>query len=593
MLSFSRRTKIKEEAPSINYEEIKAVLFSDFILNFIDDNDNPNDAKYEIILECLTNNEVFFGGKYINDIINKRENPTIEIFISINYIVNFLTSISYANKNKSAANLLEQLTFSLNFNPTYNEIHYVNTSTNKNIKIYVVNDDIIDTILHISNEEDKLWYDFKNNEITSIKRFQRLQPSHRLRRSHEPKHELFKDIIIEIIKYIPSYISLSDISGERLFKRSIDVKTIYDNYIYNYPAICFIFLIEMMNNYTYETLSNVYYKKIMKQTMPNTVIDLNYIITQIYINSFLNNYEIHLSLESNNTIQFNISEPKTFSQEEDVNIRKLLLFYYKYKIFEFPYKYKYQKFIIDYGLIDYISPLKSIKTRNLSTLDEEIENFYKEGENKCKFYDIINGINDIQKEDLKIYLQDKENILIFGRNKKEGFLFSKSNLDRIIIDNYDQRWLVNCNEINIDNRNKLLLSVYVKIPIVSEYYISYGNIFSLFNSNAQIYYIVDTETKLNRTFTFEKLKKTITANEINHMTYHECINITETIISKFEQLSTKAIHTFQEDYEPFSKITDRYISLSDIYNKKLSLYNDSKLSSQTSKKPRKGGKKTI
>ena len=113
MLRFSR-TKRKEEAPSINYEEIKAVLFSDFILNFIDDNDKPNDAKYKIILDCLIDNEVFFGGKYINDIINKRENPTIEIFISINYIVNFLTSISYANKNKSAANLLEQLTFSLN-----------------------------------------------------------------------------------------------------------------------------------------------------------------------------------------------------------------------------------------------------------------------------------------------------------------------------------------------------------------------------------------------------------------------------------------------------------------------------------------------
>jgi hypothetical protein len=595
MLSLFKRTKKKDDVSAINYDEIKDLIFSDFITNFIDN--RPNEPKQTIILDCLIENKVFFGGKYINDIINKKENATIEIFISINNIVNFLRIISYTNKNKSSNDLLEQLTFSLNFNSKYNEINYVNTSTNKNIKIYVINDDnIIDKILDTSIEEDKLWYDCENDEITSIKTFEPLKPSHHFRRSYETEHKLFEDIIIEIIKYIPSYISLSDISGERLFKNSIDIKSIYDNYIYNYPAICFIFLIELKDNYTYETLSNVYYKKIMKQTIPNTVIDLNYIITQIYINSFLNKYEICLSLESDNTIQFNINEPKIFSQEEDVNIRKLLLFYYKYNIFKFPYKYKYQKFIIDYGLIDYISPLKSIKTRNLLTLDEEIENFYTEGENKCEFHDIINGIMDIQKEDLKMYLKNKENILIFGRNKKEGFLFSKIDLDKIILENYNQRWLVNCNEFNSDNRNKLLLSVYVKIPIKSEYYISYGNIFSLFNSNVQIYYIVDTENILNRTFTFEKLRKNITIEEINHMRDRFCIDSTATIISKIEQLSTKAIHTFQEDYEPFSKITNRYISLSDIYNKKLNLYNDSKVSLQsakTSKKPRKAGKKSI
>ena len=69
----------------------------------------------------------------------------------------------------------------------------------------------------------------------------------------------------------------------------------------------------------------------MKQTKPNTVIDLNNIITRIYINSLLTKYEISLRLEINNTIEFNINKTIKFSQEEETNIKKLLLFYYKYK----------------------------------------------------------------------------------------------------------------------------------------------------------------------------------------------------------------------------------------------------------------------
>jgi hypothetical protein len=583
----------------LNNEKFKAHILHDFISNFIDN--NANDAKITKVKKILKENKVFFGGKYINDIINKRKDTTIELYISFEYIVDFLLQISDCNKNYDDNNLLQQLTISLNINSRYNnctpksvyEINYINITTNRNIIIYVVNDDnIIDKILDTEITKNKLWYDYENNIIAASKDFEVLQPSHILLQSDENFKQmnntndyLFEDIIIEIIKYIPSYISLSDISDE-ILDSSITFESIYVNFIYNYPAIWFLFLINMKNYQTYNVLSYVYYNIIMKQTKPNTVIDLNNIITRIYINSLLNKYEISLILEIN-TIKFNINKPIKFSQEEETNIKKLLLFYYKYKISIFPYKYKFQKFIIDYNLIDYISPLISIKTRNLLTLDEEIENFYKEDENKCEFHDIINGIMDIQKEDLKTYLKNKENILIFGRDTQNGFLISKNDLDKIVLESYEKTWLVNCNELT-NNNSKLLLSVYIKITISSgDYYISYGNMFSLFNSDAQIFYIVDTNNSLNNVFNFKHFNNKMTIEEIKIIKEKFCINIMPYKISQFKQLSTKAIHIVQEDYDPFSKITDKSISLSQICNKKLSIAEDRKSSFKSSKRAKK------
>ena len=45
---------------------------------------------------------------------------------------------------------------------------------------------------------------------------------------------------------------------------------------------------------------------------------------------------------------------------------------------------------------------------------------------------------DIQKEDLKTYLKNKENILIFGRDTQNGFLISKNDLDKIVLESYQK-----------------------------------------------------------------------------------------------------------------------------------------------------------
>lgn len=95
--------------------------------------------------------------------------------------------------------------------------------------------------------------------------------------------------------------------------------------------------------------------------------------------------------------------------------------------------------------------------------------------------------------------------------------------------------------------------------------------FTLFNSNTQIYYIVDTKNMLNNTFKFEYFNNNMTVAEINNARKTLCAKRDVSIISTFEQLSTKAIHIPEQDYESFSKITDRELNLSDIFDKKLSI----------------------
>ena len=597
--SLFSRNKEKTQNP-INDEKLKYQILSDFISNFVDE--QANNAKITKVNNILQEYNVFFGGKYINAISKNISNATIELYISFEYIVDFLIKISDCNKNNNNNKLLEELTYSLNLESKYNsskpksvyEINYINETTNRNITIYVVNDDdIIDKIINTKNEEDKKWYEYKEGNITASQKLELFKASHPLSVSYETfknmntsEDYLFEDIIIEIIKYIPSYISLSDISDE-LLDADIIVNSIYQNHIYNYPAIWFLFLIEMKNYHTYNVLSYVY-DNIMKRTKPNTVINLNNIITKIYINSLLYTYEISLNLELDNTIEFKInSQIDQITDEKKNNIRKLLLFYYKYNIFKFPYKYNFQKYIYDYGLTTVISPLKVIISRNLPTLDEAINSLY---ENECNFNDIINSIEDISIDDLKTSLNNKENILIIGRDKKNGILISKENLDRIVLESNLQTWLINCNEL--DNNDKLLLSVYIKITITSgDYYISYGDMFTLFNSNTQIYYIVDTKNMLNNTFKFEYFNNNMTVAEINNARRTLCAKRDVSIISTFEQLSTKAIHITEQDYESFSKITDRELNLSDIFDKKLSINVNERLSSQLSKRPKKGGKK--
>ena len=591
---FSRSTAV---TPDLNNDGIKNFILFDFISHFIDE--EANDAKINKIIDCLTTNKVFFGGKYINEILDESTKPraTIEIYISFENIVNFLIGLSDCNKSYDGNVLLQQLTVELNINSKYNtrispksvyDINYINYETNRNITIYVVNDfDIIGKITNTDIEKNKFWYDLEGNIITSTTELAALQPSHALRASNQlfktlnkPDDKLFEDIIIEIIKYIPLYISPSDILFDTTVSTNID--KLYINFIYTYPAIWFTFLIALQDYHTYHTLSYVYNEEIMAtKRHPNKIINFNNLVTKIYINNFLNKYEISLNLDISKTIAFNISQTKTLEPYEEAHVRKLLLFYYKYKIFDFPYMYNFQKFIIDYGLLQVISPLKLYNERNpILSLNDEIDKLYTNG---CSFADIINGNQDIPRDELKSLLEIKDNIIIFGTNINQGFIFSKEHLDRLIIESYKKTWLINCNQSYTNSF--ILLSLYVKISIMTDYYISYSDMFSLFNSNAQIYYIIRTEEILNKVAKFENYTNNMTLQEFRANNNVWCKNNSDAqYISKLTITSTINIPLAQERYEHFSTINDNGIAISTIFNKKLILEEKNESSSRIAKK---------
>ena len=72
----------------LNNETFKANILIDFISNFIDN--AANNAKITKIIKILEDNYVFFGGKYIYDIFTGQTNATIELYISFEYIIDFL-----------------------------------------------------------------------------------------------------------------------------------------------------------------------------------------------------------------------------------------------------------------------------------------------------------------------------------------------------------------------------------------------------------------------------------------------------------------------------------------------------------------------
>lgn len=490
--------------------------------------------------------------------------------------------ISDCNKTNDGNILLQELTVSLNINSKYNinkansvyEINYINNITNRNITIYVVNDDdIINKILTTEKKNHKIFYDFHENIIKSSEVFEPLFPSHNL---DEKKYE-YKDIIIKIIEYIPQYISLDDLSSNFNL-----IKKLHFNIIYNYPAIWFSFLIALEDYYTYEKLLLEYENTIMTKTQPNTIINLNNIITQLYINIFLNNYKIDLQLDSDDTIQFIIDDyAKTeLNNEKKQDIRKLLLFYYTYKIYIYPYKYKFQKFIIKNNLIQFISSLKPKNKSQLLTMNETIDKFADD----CTFFDMITFNDDITKDDVKNYLTDKENILIFSPDNKKATLISKKNIDKLVLESYKKTWLINCNNLLCE---KILYSVYVKFTILTGfYYISYIDIYTLFNDNVQIYYIVDSGIELTKTYNFEYFNNNMTTEETSSLLSTYCINKDPPIkIFTFQKLSTIRNISPQIEDKYFSSIK-KTTSISSMFNKKLKL----DFSDQKSKKSRIGSK---
>lgn len=593
----SRQSKKSQELDLIeklNSTVFKKEIILDFILNFIDN--TPNDAKINKVIEILKDSNVFFGGKYIYDIFTKRTDITIELYISYEYIIDFLIKISDCNKTNDGNILLQQLTVSLNINSKYNidkdksvyEIIYINEYTNRNIIIYVVNDDdIINKILLTENEEHQLFYDLNSNIITKSSGLKLLQPSHNLKFTNEefaklnnPTDYNYTDIIIELIKYIPEYIFLDDLSS--MFNL---IQKLYFNFIYNYPAIWFAFLINMQDYNTYNILSLIYEKEIMKTEKPNSVININNIITKIYINNILNKYTIDLHIDDDETVEFIINDSKTLNKIEEENVKKLLLFYYKYNIFKFPYKYVFQEIINKHELLSIISPLESITEERLLTINDTIDNLNEDN----TFFDI--SIYDfISKDDLKKILEDKENILIYAPDGKQSTIISKKYLDATIINCYKNNWLIECNNLEVVNSTKLLFTVYVKITISTgaEYYISYSDINALFHSNNQIYYITNIKKTLNTIFKFEDFEEITTKRKLLK---NVCIPINTINISTLKILPTKAIHNEESKrkYEYFSKIQDRHTPLSSLLNKKLNIDEQS----QPSKKSKRGGKKHL
>jgi len=578
-----------EQLNTINF---KKNIILDFISNFIDN--TPNDAKINKIIQILKETNVFFGGKYIYDIFTQKSNITIELYISYEYIIDFLIKISDCNKTNDGNILLQQLTVSLNINSKYNinkdksvyEINYINEHTNRNIIIYVVNDDdIINKILLTENEDHQIFYDLNNNIIIKSSGLELLQPSHNSKFTNEefarlnnPTDYNYTDIIIEIIKYIPEYISLDDLSS--MFNL---IQKLHFNFIYNYPAIWFAFLINMQDYNTYNILSLIYEKEIMKTEKPNSVININNIITKIYINNFLNKYTIDLHINDDDTVEFIINDTRTLNQVEEENVKKLLLFYYKYKIFKFPYKYVFQEIINKHELLGIISPLETINNRGLLTMNDTIDNLNADN----TFFD-ISMYDFISKDDLKKILEDKENILIYAPDGKQCTILSKKYLDTTIINCYKNNWLIECNNLEV-NSTKLLFTVYVKITISTgaEYYISYSDINALFHNNNQIYYINNTKKTLNTIFKFEDFEEIRTKRKL---LINVCIPINTINISTLKILQTNAIHNQESkrEYEYFSKIQDRHTQLSSLLNKKLNMRDSEQL--QPSKKSRRGGK---
>ena len=120
---------------------------------------------------------------------------------------------------------------------------------------------------------------------------------------------------------------------------------------------------------------------------------------------------------------------------------------------------------------------------------------------------------------------------------------------------------------------------------MTDYYISYSDMFSLFNSNAQIYYIIRTEEILNKVAKFENYTNNMTLQEFRANNNVWCKNNSDAqYISKLTITSTINIPLAQERYEHFSTINDNGIAISTIFNKKLILEEKNESSSRIAKK---------
>ena len=276
----------------LNIPKNKRLIIIDFIKKFIYSNIDvilkrdttlANNIIDNTIEVCCIQCEIFFGGEYINNIIMGREHD-IDIYIDYKNIQLFLIriceiqtyfadSVAIYGENQ----LLINLEVSLNLNSSYNdklykkdsvfELNYVNKLNNNRINIYIVNDEyIIEKIVYEKAQEHHIWYDLKRDIIyrdhiygSPFESFELLEPSHDMMMTKKEKklyENEFKDVILEIIKYIPEYIKNTDYSN--VFNILATIQQKYK--IYYYPAIWMYYIIKLEDVYKYTKLESTFNK---------------------------------------------------------------------------------------------------------------------------------------------------------------------------------------------------------------------------------------------------------------------------------------------------------------------------------------------
>lgn len=570
-----------------NQDNIKKNILIKFIKYFIysDFNNLPKQKQNDLILltkDILKISNVIFGG----DCVINNSSEIIDIYIKFDIIVDFLLAINELNNiyngpiklfNNVSLNIMNTSEFN-KYNPdSIYAINYDNSDNTNKLNIYVINDEnIIDKIT------DK-YYDLEKDKIITSQVSQ-LTPSHKFKKRGQDDIQddtEYKDVILEIITYIPYFINYEELDSKFLI-----IKNSRDSYIYNYPIIWFQLLIGIKKNYTYNSLCHSY--GLLTSLDRTTKEKINFIITKIYINKILYKYNIYLHIEDN--------EIKFLKSEEivDNNIKKfvklLLLFYYVNKIYlGYNSEYKFIQTIHERNLPEIIFPIEELTTINDKTFTSIIELISHLLENDYEFIDIIgfsdlNTVNEVNK-----YLHDTENENIFFIVARKVFGISKKSLETIIM-NENNIWLIDCRTISRDNdENYYYEDLYIKLNFIAgDKYISYKYIYTLLNSTDKFYYIEDVGNTNTTSISYNNyailrdyrlsLEDTI-ANELLNMDENHCNP--GTLIKNI--IILKKIKE-AEATEEFSIIP--HTDLSKIFNKKLKL-------SQSSKRPRRGGKKTF
>ena len=525
---------------------------------------------------------------FVGDCVINESYEIIDIYIKFDNIVEFLLTINQLNKIYEVSTKLFKFV-SLNLMTTsefnkYNPdsiyaINYHNSDNTNKLNIYVINDE------NIIDEITNTYYDLEKDEITSKGRqLSKLTPSHNFKKRGQYDAN-YKDVILEIITYIPYFINYEELDSKFLI-----IKNSRDSYIYKYPIIWFQLLIGIKNNYTYNSLCHSY--GLLTSINSTTIEKINLLITKIYINKLLYKYNIYLHIEDNE-IKFLKSE--IIADDNIKNfVKLLLLFYYENKIYlGYNSKYKFIQTIHEIKLPEIIFPIEELTSINGKTFTSIIELISYLLKNDYEFDDIIgqsdlNTVNEVNE-----YLHDKEDENIFFIVAKKVIGISKKSLETIIMDRTNM-WLIDCS-----TKDNYYEDLYIKLNFIAgTRYISYKYIYTLLNSTDKFYYIEDAAN----------IEKTLSYN--NYVTL---------VINKLSIEETAALYLFDMDEnhcqdgtlinniiilkkikeaeatEDFSIITTIHDDISKIFNKKLKLSQLSKKSqlSQSSKRPRRGGKKTI